>query len=239
MLQINILGIHNKVQSAVGCHCTIQGQAAVERIDYKILQSQQAVLISIVTADIIEQLLGSTAVGSMHLAMNIRMAEAALYLHHIIKITGNYIRLAHKHHQRLNAHVLRGQRKISHRLCTLQINRTVNYMLSLIHMRGKILKAQDIILHADKAMCFVKLLRHKFSLRQLYHTGKLGSIQRASDIKAGRAQSASVLTGCGQHRIYREICHTSMNSQSAILGHTALSSQSTAAVGKKAEVVNN
>ena len=239
MLQINILGIHNKVQSAVGRHCTIQGQAAVERIDYKILQAKLTVLISIMTADIIEQLLGSTAIGSMHLAMNIRMAEAALYLHSIIKITGNYIRLTHKHHQRLNAHVLRCQRKVRHRLCTLQINRTVNYMLSLIHMRGKILKAQDIILHADKAMRFVKLLRHKFSLRQLYHTGKLRSIQRTAYIKAGRAKSASVLTSCGQHRIYREICHTSMNSQSAILGHTALSSQSTASVGKKAEVINN
>ena len=239
MLQINILGIHNKVQSAVGRHGAIQGQAAVEGIDYKILQSQQAVLISIMTADIIEQLLGSTAVGSMHLTMNVRMAEAALYLHHIIKITGNYIRLAHKHHQRLNAHILRCQRKVRHRLCTLQINRTVKNMLSLIHMRGKILKAQDIILHADNAMRFVKLLRHKFSLRQLYHTGKLGSIQRASDIKAGGAKSASVLTGSSQHRINREIRHTSMNGQSTILGHTSFGSQGTAAVGKKAEVVNN
>ena len=190
------------------------------------------------TADIIKQLLGGTAVGSMHLAMNIRMAEAALYLHSIIKITGNYIRLTHKHHQRLNAHVLRCQRKVRHRLCTLQINRTVNYMLSLIHMRGKILKAQDIILHADKAMRFVKLLRHKFSLRQLYHTGKLGSIQRASDIKACRAKSASILTGRSQHGINREICHTSVYSQSTILSNMALGSQGTAAFGKKADVVN-
>ena len=128
------------------------------------------------TADIIKQLLGGTAVGSMHLAMNIRMAEATLYLHSIIKITGNYIRLAHKHHQRLNAHILRCQRKVRHRLCTLQVNGTVKNMLSLIHMCGKILKAQDIILHADNAMRFVKLLRHKFCLRQLHHTGKLGSI---------------------------------------------------------------
>ena len=112
----------------------------------------------------------------MHLAMNIRMAEAALYLHSIIKITGNYIRLAHKHHQRLNAHVLRCQCKVRHRLRSLQINRTVKNMLSLSHMCGKILKAQYIILHADNAMCFVQLLRHKFCLRQLYHTGKLGSI---------------------------------------------------------------
>ena len=167
------------------------------------------------------------------------MAEAALYLHSIIKITGNYIRLAHKHHQRLNAHVLRGQRKVRHRLCSLQINRAVNYMLSLIHMRGKILKAQDIILHADKAMCFVKLLRHKFSLRQLYHTGKLGSVQCTAYIKAGGAQSASILTGRSQHGINREICHTSMHSQSAVLGNTSFGSQGTTAIGKKAEVVNN
>ena len=140
------------------------------------------------------------------------MAEAALYLHSIIKITGNYIGLAHKHHQRLNAHILCCQRKVRHRLCTLQVNRTVNYMLSLIHMRGKILKAQDIILHADNAMRFVKLLRHKFSLRQLYHTGKLGSIQCTAYIKASGAQSASVLTGRSQHGINREICHTSMHS---------------------------
>ena len=212
MLQINILGIHNKIQSAVGRHGTIQGQTSVEGIDYKILQSQQAVLISIMTADIIKQLLGGTAVGSMHLAMNIRMAEAALYLHHIIKITGNYIRLAHKHHQRLNAHIFCCQRKVCHRLCTLQINRTVKNMLSLIHMCGKILKSQDIILHADNAMRFVKLLGHKFSLRQLYHTGKLGSVQCTAYIKAGGAQSASILTGRSQHGINREICHTSMHS---------------------------
>ena len=65
MLQINILGIHNKVQSAVCRHGAIQGQAAVKGIDYKILQSQHAVLISIMTADIIKQLLGSTAVRGM------------------------------------------------------------------------------------------------------------------------------------------------------------------------------
>ena len=212
MLQINILGIHNKVQSLVCRHSALQGQAAVKGIDYKILQSQQTVLISIMTADIIKQLLGGTAIGSMHLAMNIRMAEAAFYLHHIIKITGNYIGLAHKHHQRLNAHVLRCQRKVRHRLCALQINRTIKNMLSLIHMRGKLLKAQDIILHANNAMCFVKLLRHKFSLRQLYHTGKLRSIKRAANIKAGGAQSASILTSRSQHGINREICHTSMHS---------------------------
>ena len=238
MLQINILGIHNKVQSAVGRHGAIQGQAAVKSIDYKILQSQQAVLISVMAADIIKQLLGGTAIGSMHLAMNIRMAEAAFYLHSIIKITGNYIRLAHKHHQRLNAHILRCQRKVRHRLCTLQVNGTVKNMLSLIHMCGKILKAQDIILHADNAMRFIKLLRHKFSLRQLYHTGKLRSVQCTAYIKAGGTQSASVLTCCSQHRINRKICHTSVNSQSAILGNMALGSQGTAAVGKKAEVVN-
>ena len=98
MLQINILGIHNKVQSAVGCHRAIQCETSIESIYYKILQAQQAVLISVMAADIIKQLLGGTAVGSMHFTMNIGVTEAALYLHSIIKITGNYIRLAHKHH---------------------------------------------------------------------------------------------------------------------------------------------
>ena len=159
-------------------------------------------------------------------------------MHHIIKITGNYIRLAHKHHQRLNAHILCCQRKVCHRLCTLQINRTVKNMLSLSHMRGKILKAQDIILHADNSVRFVKLLRHKFSLRQLYHTGKLGSIQRTSYIKAGGTKSASILTGRSQYGINRKICHTSVHSQSTILSHASFGSQGTAAFGKKAEVVN-
>ena len=119
MLQVNILGIHNKVQSTVSSHRTIQCKSSIEGIYYKILQAQQAVLISIMTADIIKQLLGRTAVGRMHFTMNIGVTEAALYLHSIIKITSNYIGLTHKHHQRLNAHVLRCQCKLRHRLCTL------------------------------------------------------------------------------------------------------------------------
>ena len=203
------------------------------------LQLQPSIVINIAACNLRKQLLRCAAVRRLHLAINMRMAQRTLDIHHVRQIAGQHILLADKCHQRLNAHAVRFQRHIHYRLCAANIDCAVQDMVALLHIGTQILKFQHIIFQANKAMCLINLLRHKFNLLQLNHAGKLRCLQRTADNKACRAQTAALLS-CGniQHRVNREISHASTDSKLALRTNRALCCQIAVLSGKSTETIN-
>ena len=217
MCQIKTSGLHRKIQLLILRHNAIQQQAAIKGVNYKMLQLQVTIIINITTCYLRKQLLRCAAVRRLHLAINMRMLKRTFNIHNIRQIAGQHILLADKCHQRLNAYAVRFQRYVYHRLCAANINRAVQDMIALLHIGTHILKFQHIIFQANKAMCFIYLLRHKLNLLQLNHAGKFWCLQRTADNKACRAQTAALLP-CGniQHRVNRKVSHTSTDSKLAL-----------------------
>ena len=217
MRQINTSGLHRKIQLLILRHNAIQQQAAIKGIYDKMLQLQPSIVINIAACNLRKQLLRCAAVRRLYLAINMRMAQRSFDIHHVRQIAGQYILLADKCHQRLNAHAVRFQRYVYHRLCAADIHRAVQDMIALLHIGTQILKFKHIIFQANKTMCFIYLLRHKLNLLQLNHAGKFWCLQRTADNKACRAQTAALLP-CGniQHRVNRKVSHTSTDSKLAL-----------------------